>query len=99
MDVEIPKAEQPLIHRHRIHRNRPVDRREHERPLFAAGDALLQFGSPCGQRTLDFSGVISGFGVPGGIDLADIAFGPGTVVDFTEALDNTSGTLTGHLHR
>jgi len=44
--------------------------------------------------SVHFHGVISGFGVPGGIDLRDIAFGSGTTLGFTEAGDNLSGTLT-----
>ena len=43
---------------------------------------------------MHFNGVISGFGVPGSIDLRDIAFGSGTTLGFTEAGDNLSGTLT-----
>jgi hypothetical protein len=39
-----------------------------------------------------FSGVISGFGVPGGIDLRDIAFGSGTTLGYTG--DTSSGIPT-----
>ena len=39
-----------------------------------------------------FGGTISGFGVPGGIDLRDIAFGSGTTLGY--AGDASSGTLT-----
>jgi hypothetical protein len=39
-----------------------------------------------------FSGVISGFGVPGGIDLRDIAFGTSTTIGYTDS--GGSGTLT-----
>ncbi|HEY4168278.1 MAG TPA: AIDA repeat-containing protein, partial [Reyranella sp.] len=44
--------------------------------------------------SVHFGGTIAGFGVPGAIDLQDIAFGPGTTLGFTEAGDNLSGTLT-----
>jgi hypothetical protein len=40
------------------------------------------------------SAAISGFGVPGDIDLVDIAFGSGTTRNFVEAGGNQSGTLT-----
>jgi hypothetical protein len=43
---------------------------------------------------LNFGGLVAGFGVPGAIDFADIAFGPGTTVSFGEADGNSSGTLT-----
>jgi hypothetical protein len=40
-----------------------------------------------------FSGVISGFGVPGSIDLRDISYlGSGTTLGYTDP--GTSGTLT-----
>ena len=42
----------------------------------------------------NFDGQISGFGIPGAIDFADIAFGAQTTLGFTEAPGNTSGTLT-----
>ena len=42
-----------------------------------------------------FSGTISGFGVPGGIDLVDVAFNSATTtLGFQEAGSNLSGTLT-----
>src|SRR6185312_977207 len=63
-----------------------------------AGASQIDFTSAGGTLQLDqsvlFNGVISGFGVPGGIDLRDIAFGSGTTLGFTEAGDNLSGTLT-----
>ena len=40
-----------------------------------------------------FNGVISGFGVPGGIDLRDIAFGSGTTLGYADS-GGGSGTLT-----
>jgi autotransporter passenger strand-loop-strand repeat protein len=40
-----------------------------------------------------FGGVISGFGVPGGIDLRDIAFGTGTMVGYSSNT-SSSGVLT-----
>jgi hypothetical protein len=43
---------------------------------------------------VNFHGTISGFGVPGGIDLRDIAFSSGTTMGFVGAGDNLSGTLT-----
>jgi autotransporter passenger strand-loop-strand repeat protein len=56
---------------------------------FTSAGGTLQLGD-----SVHFNGVISGFGVPGGIDLRDIAFGVGTTLGFTEAGDNLSGTLT-----
>ena len=41
-----------------------------------------------------FNGKIAGFGVPGSLDLADIAFGSNTTLGYSEAGNNTSGTLT-----
>ena len=41
-----------------------------------------------------FSGTVAGFGIPGQIDLEDIAFGASTSLSFTEAGNNLSGTLT-----
>jgi autotransporter passenger strand-loop-strand repeat protein len=41
-----------------------------------------------------FGGLVAGFGVGAYLDLADISFGSGTSVGFTEAANNTSGTLT-----
>jgi autotransporter passenger strand-loop-strand repeat protein len=61
-----------------------------------AGTSQIAFTSAGGTLQLDdsqhFSATISGFGVPGNIDLRDISFGSGT----TLAYDNlgTSGTLT-----
>jgi autotransporter passenger strand-loop-strand repeat protein len=53
------------------------------------GGGILQLDD-----SVNFHSVISGFGVPGGIDLRDIAFGSNTTLGFTEAGDNLSGTLT-----
>jgi autotransporter passenger strand-loop-strand repeat protein len=41
-----------------------------------------------------FGGLVAGFGFGAYLDLADISFGSGTSVAFTEAASNTSGTLT-----
>lgn len=61
-----------------------------------AGSSEFDFISAGGTLQLDdsqlFSGVISGFGVPGGIDLRDIAFGSGTTLGYTG--DTSSGILT-----
>jgi autotransporter passenger strand-loop-strand repeat protein len=64
-----------------------------------AGSSMITFTSVGGMLKLgysqNFAGVLSGFG--GGfdsLDLADIAFGAGTTIDFIEAPSNTSGTLT-----
>jgi autotransporter passenger strand-loop-strand repeat protein len=44
--------------------------------------------------SVHFGGLVAGFGVPGGLDLADIAFISGTTsVGFVEAGNNLSGTL------
>ncbi len=51
-------------------------------------------GTPQLDDSVHFSGTISGFGVPGNIDLRDIAFGSATTLGFSEAGDNLSGTLT-----
>jgi autotransporter passenger strand-loop-strand repeat protein len=66
-----------------------------------ASGSTITFSSAGGTLQLDdsqhFTGasaVIGGFGVPGGIDLADISFGSSTTLSFTEASNNTSGTLT-----
>lgn len=63
-----------------------------------AGSSTIAFTSAGGTLRLDdsenFDGQISGFGVPGAIDFADIAFGVQTTLDFIEAPGNTSGTLT-----
>jgi autotransporter passenger strand-loop-strand repeat protein len=61
-----------------------------------AGTSVIGFTSAGGTLELDdsqhFNGVISGFGVPGDIDLTDIAFGPSTTLGYTG--DTTSGILT-----
>ena len=44
--------------------------------------------------SVHFNGVISGFAQPDQLDLADIAFGSNTTLGFSEAGNNTSGTLT-----
>lgn len=63
-----------------------------------AGSSTINFTSAGGILRLDdsdhFGGRISGFGVPGAIDFADIAFGAQTTLHFAEAPGNTSGTLT-----
>ena len=41
-----------------------------------------------------FSGTVAGFGLPGQIDLKDIAFNGNTTLGFQEAGNNLSGTLT-----
>jgi hypothetical protein len=40
-----------------------------------------------------FSGTVAGFGEPDYIDFGGIAFTSGTTISFTEAANNTSGTL------
>ena len=68
----------------------------------AGGLAFATFTSNGGVVELDasqtFSGTIAGFASPAGvteaIDLRDIAFTSATTVKFTEAANNTSGTLT-----
>ena len=68
----------------------------------AGGLAFVTFTSNGGDLQLDFSqafsGSISGFASPAGvteaIDLRDIAFTSATTVNFTEAANNSSGTLT-----
>jgi autotransporter passenger strand-loop-strand repeat protein len=61
-----------------------------------AGTSMIGFGTLGGTLELDdsqhFNGVISGFGVPGGIDLTDISYGSGTTVGYSG--DNTGGILT-----
>jgi len=61
-----------------------------------AGTSTIGFGTLGGTLELDdsqhFNGVISGFGVPGGIDLTDISYGSGTTVGYSG--DISSGTLT-----
>ena len=44
--------------------------------------------------SIHFNGLVAGFGIPGSIDLADIAFTSNTTSGFVEAGNNTSGTLT-----
>jgi hypothetical protein len=68
----------------------------------AGGLAFVTFTSFGGILELDasqtFSGTIGGFASPAGvneaIDLRDIAFTSATAVNFTEAANNNSGTLT-----
>jgi autotransporter passenger strand-loop-strand repeat protein/YD repeat-containing protein len=43
--------------------------------------------------SVSFGGTISGFALPDDLDLADIAYGSGTTLSFTEAGSNLSGTL------
>jgi autotransporter passenger strand-loop-strand repeat protein len=63
-----------------------------------AGTSQINFASGAGgtlelDRSVAFNGVISGFGVPGGIDLRDISFlGSGTTLGYADS--GTSGTLT-----
>jgi autotransporter passenger strand-loop-strand repeat protein len=61
-----------------------------------AGTSQIGFTSAGGTLQLDdsqdFGGVISGFGVPGGIDLRDIAFGSGTTLGYSG--NASSGVLT-----
>jgi autotransporter passenger strand-loop-strand repeat protein len=56
----------------------------------------FDFTSAGGTLQLDdsqhFAGVVSGFGVPGGIDLRDIAFGSGTTLGYSG--NTSSGALT-----
>ena len=62
-----------------------------------AGSSTIVFAGG-GKLKLDastsFGGKISGFGIPDQLDLADIAFGRGTTLGFSEAGNNLSGTLT-----
>ena len=55
---------------------------------FSGGDILKLDDS------LHFNGKIAGFALPDQLDLADIAFGANTTLGFSEAGNNTSGTLT-----
>jgi autotransporter passenger strand-loop-strand repeat protein len=55
---------------------------------FAGGGKLVLDASA------SFGGVVAGFAAGAYLDLADISFGSGTSVAFTEAASNTSGTLT-----
>ena len=62
-----------------------------------AGSSTITFTSAGGTLQLDdaenFDGAISGFGVPGAIDLVDIAFGVQTTMNYLPGAGNTSGTL------
>ncbi len=44
--------------------------------------------------SVHYGGTVAGFGKPDFIDLRDITFGSSTTLSFTEAVGNTSGTLT-----
>jgi autotransporter passenger strand-loop-strand repeat protein len=61
-----------------------------------AGTGVIGFTSAGGILQLDdsqhFNGAISGFGIPGDIDLRDIAFGPSTTLGYSG--NTTSGILT-----
>jgi len=61
-----------------------------------AGASQIGFTSAGGTLQLDdsvhFGGTISGFGVPGGIDLRDIVFDAGTTLGYSDS--GGSGTLT-----
>jgi autotransporter passenger strand-loop-strand repeat protein len=62
-----------------------------------AGTSQIGFATSAGgtlrlDDSQHFNGVISGFGVPGSIDLRDIAFGSGTTLGYTD--NGGSGTLT-----
>lgn len=63
-----------------------------------AGTSTIAFTGTGGTLKLydsqNFGGKVAGFGVPGRIDFADIAFGANTTLGFSQAADNTSGTLT-----
>ena len=60
-------------------------------PITFAGGGTLQLDASTG-----FTGAIAGFAVPDRLDLRDIGYGSGitTTRNFTEAISNTSGTLT-----
>jgi hypothetical protein len=73
------------------------------------GTATLQFGAPSSMQTtfgqdaagtlrlddsLDFSGVVSGFGKDDHLDLSDIKFGAGVTHDYLPNAQGTGGTLT-----
>lgn len=65
----------------------------------SAGASTVGFAAAVGGHlVLDdlqhFAGLIAGFGVPGDIDLVDIALGSNTSMIFTEAGSNLSGTLS-----
>jgi autotransporter passenger strand-loop-strand repeat protein len=68
----------------------------------STGSAPVSFTKNGGDLQLDFSqsftGTVAGFASPPGvteeIDLRDIVFTSATTVNFTEAANNTSGTLT-----
>jgi len=61
-----------------------------------AGTSQINFTTGGGTLQLDdsehFGGSVSGFGVPGGIDLRDIAFDTGTTLGYSDS--GGSGTLT-----
>jgi autotransporter passenger strand-loop-strand repeat protein len=57
----------------------------------AAGGTLILDDS---QHFTSAVGVISGFGVPGSLDLSDISYDASNTLGFVEAIGNTSGTLT-----
>jgi hypothetical protein len=73
------------------------------------GTATLQLGAPSSMQTtfgqdaagtlrlddsLDFSGVVSGFGQNDHLDLSDIKFGAGMTHDYLPNAQGTGGTLT-----
>jgi hypothetical protein len=73
------------------------------------GTATLQFGAPSSMQTtfgqdaagtlrlddsLDFSGVVSGFGKADHLDLSDIKFGAGVTHEYLANAQGTGGTLT-----
>ena len=67
----------------------------------AAGGSIsgsVTFASSAGgtlqlDDSVHFGGLVAGFGQPDIIDLRDVAFGSATTVTFTEAQNNSSGTL------
>ena len=64
------------------------------------GSAPLTFATSGGgtlqlDASISFNGLVAGFGLPDNLDLRDIAYVSGTTtLSFTEASNNTSGTLT-----
>ena len=64
------------------------------------GSAPLTFATSGGgtlqlDASISFGGLVAGFGLPDNLDLRDIAYVSGTTtLSFTEASNNTSGTLT-----
>ncbi len=58
MHVEIPKAEQPVVHAHRIDRHRPADRRKEKRRLLARVDARLPLRALRLELALDLFGIV-----------------------------------------